>query len=186
MEEELKQVDSNCIKICLYGPESSGKSTLSQKLSQHYNAPLVVEYAREYLQKLWDEEQKICRPKDLLPIAKGQIALENQAVAKGKNIIICDTDLLTTKVYSEAYYNGWCPELLHKMALQNKYDLYLLTYIDTPWTEDNLRDRPEAREEMFELFKSALDKHNKPYLLVKGSVEDRITQATRAINKLLV
>ena len=69
MEEALRQQPSNCIKICLFGPESSGKSTLSRKLSQHYNAPLVPEYAREYLQDLWEQEQKICRPKDLLPIA---------------------------------------------------------------------------------------------------------------------
>ena len=119
MEEELRQVSSNCIRICLIGPESSGKSTLSRKLAQHYNAPLVLEYAREYLQDLWDTEQKICRPMDLLPIAKGQIKLENAAVANATNLVICDTDLLTTKIYSEAYYDGWCPELLEKMPRNN-------------------------------------------------------------------
>ena len=157
MEEALKQEPSNCIKICLFGPESSGKSTLSRKLSQHYNAPLVPEYAREYLQNLWDKEQLICRPKDLLPIAKGQMELENKALQKASKIIICDTDLLTTKIYSEAYYDDWCPAILNKYSLENTYDLYLLTYIDTPWDADDLRDRPEQREEMFAHFKEALD-----------------------------
>ena len=186
MEEALRQQSSNCIKICLFGPESSGKSTLSRKLSQHYNAPLVPEYAREYLQDLWQQEQKICRPKDLLPIAIGQMQLENKAVSEASNLVICDTDLLTTKVYSEAYYEGWSPELLTKYALKNNYDLYLLTYIDTPWEADDLRDRPERRQEMFDYFKNALEHNNRPYILLKGSVEERMQLATKTINQLLL
>ncbi len=186
MEEVLKQHHSNCIRICLFGPESSGKSTLSRKLSQYYNAPLVPEYAREYLQNLWEKEQKICRPKDILPIAKGQMQLENKAVSKATNLLICDTDLLTTKVYSEVYYKGWSPELLTKYALKNNYDLYLLTYIDTPWEADDLRDRPEQRQEMFDYFKNALEHNNRRYILLKGSVEERMQLATKTINQLLL
>lgn len=185
MEETLKQQPSNCIKICLYGPESSGKSTLAQELSKHYNAPLVLEYAREYLQQLWDKQQLVCRPKDILPIAKGQIALENQATKKASNITICDTDLLTTKVYSEVYYNGWCPDILDQYAIKNTYNLYLLTYIDTPWVADDLRDKPEQREEMFIHFKDRLDRYKRPYILLKGSLEERLNLATQHINKLL-
>lgn len=186
MEKALRQRPSDCIRICLFGPESSGKSTLSRKLSQHYNAPLVPEYAREYLQHLWDTEQKICRPKDLLPIALGQMKLENKAIIQAEQMIICDTDLLTTKVYSEAYYDGWSPELLSKMALENQYDLYLLTYIDTPWTQDDLRDRPERREEMFAHFENTLKKYERPYILVKGPVEERVSAAIGTINTLLI
>ncbi|MFC4689022.1 AAA family ATPase [Dokdonia genika] len=186
MEEKLRQVPSSCIRVCLFGPESSGKSTLSRKLSEHYNAPLVEEFARKYLQELWEKEKKICRPKDLLPIAVGQIDLENKAAASTDRLIICDTDLLTTKVYSEAYYDGWCPELLEKIALENQYDLYLLTYIDTPWEEDDLRDRPHRRLEMFKAFESALIKYNRPYIIMKGGVQERVTEATQVINTLLV
>lgn len=186
MEKTLRQTDSDCIRICLFGPESSGKSTLSRKLSEHYNAPLVPEYAREYLQNLWDTERKVCQPEDLLPIARGQMKLENEALSVAKDIIICDTDLLTTKVYSEAYYNEWCPEILKQMALKNQYDLYILTDIDVPWTPDDLRDRPEQREEMFTRFKNALDSTNRPYVLVQGSVSKRMTTATTSINNLLL
>jgi len=186
MEKSLRQDKSDCIKICLFGPESSGKSTLSQKLSQHYNAPLVPEYAREYLQDLWDKEQKICRPKDILPIAAGQMVLENKAVQKAEKLVICDTDLLTTKVYSEAYYQGWCPDILTQIALENQYDLYILTYIDTPFTQDDLRDRPEQREEMFTIFKNALEQYKRPYILVKGDVATRMKTAIAAIKKLRI
>ena len=185
MEKTLKQRDSNCLKICLFGPESSGKSTLSRKLAQHYNAPLVPEYARAYLQKLWDEEQKICRPKDLLPIAYGQINLENIAAQQAEQLLFCDTDLLTTHTYSLTYYDGWSPDILREYALKNTYDLYLLTYIDTPWVQDDLRDRPERRLEMFQLFENALIENNKPFVLVKGSENQRLHIAVDAIEKLI-
>ena len=123
---------------------------------------------------------------DLLPIAAGQMQLENKAVATKAPLVICDTDLLTTKVYSEAYYEGWSPELLTKYALKNTYDLYLLTYIDTPWQADDLRDRPELRQEMFDHFKNALEHNNRPYILLKGSVEERMQLATKTINQLLL
>lgn len=186
MEKTLEQQASSCIKICLFGPESSGKSTLSRKLSQHYNAPLVPEYAREYLQNLWDKEQQICRPKDLLPIAQGQMELENQALKQAKDILICDTDLLSTKVYSEAYYDGWCPALLEQYAIKNNYDLYLLTYIDTPWEKDDLRDRPDRREEMFTHFKNALIKYNRNFAVVKGDVSTRLDTSIKLINHLRI
>lgn len=185
MEETLRQQASKCLKICLFGPESTGKSTLSRKLAKHYSVPWVPEFAREYLQDLWDKEQLICRPKDLLPIATGQMQLENNIAKTAKKLLICDTDLLTTKVYSEAYYDGWCPQLISKYALENKYDIYFLTYIDTPWQADDLRDRPERRKEMFEYFRKALEDNNRPFVLLKGSVEERMEQATKAINQLL-
>jgi NadR type nicotinamide-nucleotide adenylyltransferase len=185
MEKTLGQHSSNRIKICLFGPESSGKSTLSQKLSQHYKAPLVPEYARAYLQNLWDTKGFVCRPKDLLPIAKGQMQLENKAVRLGDKLIICDTDLLSTKVYSQAYYQNWCPTLLEEYALKNTYDLYLLTYIDTPWDKDDLRDKPQQREEMFTHFKNALERYGRPYLLLQGSLEERMRVAIQQINNLL-
>jgi len=186
MEKTLRQEPCDCIKVCLFGPESSGKSTLSRKLSQHYNTPLVPEYAREYLQDLWNTKKKICRPKDLLPIAAGQMKLENDAAQKTAKLLICDTDLLTTKVYSEAYYDHWCPELLNTYAIKNTYDLYLLTYIDTPWQADDLRDRPQQREEMFTYFKAALERYDRPYILVKGTIEERMAIAIEHINNLLV
>lgn len=170
----------------LFGPESSGKTTLSRELAKHFKTDWVPEYAREYLQYKWDTEAKICEREDLVPIAKGQIDLENTMARHAGDLLICDTDLLETKVYSEAYFDGWCHPVLDRYAVQNTYDLYLLTYIDTPWEPDDLRDRPDRREEMFELFKEALDANNRPYFVLKGNLEARMTTAIQHINKLLV
>ncbi|WGK66122.1 AAA family ATPase [Croceiramulus getboli] len=185
MEEILEQVPSHCIKVVLYGPESTGKTTLSRKLATHYQAPWVPEYARDYLQQKWDREQLICDWEDMLPIARGQMKLENEAAQKEDRLLICDTDLLETMVYSQAYYDQQVDPLIEKYAVENRYDLYLLTYIDVPWEPDDLRDRPGRREEMFRYFEQALIRYDKPYCLLQGNVEERMTEAAAAIDRLL-
>ncbi len=185
MEKALKQQPSNCLKVVLFGPESTGKTTLSKQLARHYNSVWAPEYAREYLQNKWNNERKTCEPKDLLPIAIGQMNQENELSQKTDSVLICDTDLLETKVYSEAYYSGTCDPLLEKYALENSYDLYFLTYIDTPWEADDLRDKPEERKAMFKVFEDALIKHKKPYVLLKGNKSLRFEIAIKYINQLL-
>ena len=121
MERTLQQTNSNCIKVVLFGPESTGKSTLAKELADHYNSIYIEEYAREYLQKKYDLNQEICSYDDFIPIAKGQIRLENEASKKCNSILFCDTDLLTTKIYSEIYFDKCDP-------LINKYDFNRSSY----------------------------------------------------------
>jgi len=185
MEKTLKQTNRNIIKVVLFGPESTGKTTLSKQLARHYNTVWVPEYAREYLQNKWNNERKTCENSDLLPIAYGQMELENKLAEKADRILICDTDLLETKVYSEEFYGGFVDTKLEKAAKQNTYDLYLLTYIDTPWEEDDIRDRPNERLEMFNAFEKALKKNNRPYILLTGSKKNRFNFAVEEIDKIL-
>lgn len=185
MEEKFRQEKSDCIKVVLFGPESTGKTTLSKQLAEHYNSVWVPEYARDYLQNIWNKQGRTCEPKDLLPIAEGQIKLENELTKKANQVLICDTDLLETKVYSEAYYLGSCDPILEKYALENTYDLYFLTYIDTPWVEDDLRDKPNERQLMFEAFEYALKTNNKAYIILKGSKIERLKTAINKIDELI-
>ena len=185
MEEKFRQEPSDLIKVVIYGPESSGKTTIARQLAAHYNTEWVPEYAREYLQAKWDKEQKTCEAKDLLPIAEGQMRLENELSKKANRILICDTDLLETKVYSEAYYVGTCDPLLEKYALENTYEMYLLTDIDIPWEKDDLRDKPNERERMFNYFKAALEKYNRDFVILRGDESTRFRTAVFHLNKLL-
>ena len=111
--------------------------------------------------------------------------LENKLAKKADKVLICDTDLLETKVYSQEFYGGFVDEKLDEAAKTNKYDLYLLTYIDTPWEEDDLRDRPEQRVEMFNAFEKALKEHRCNYILLKGDKETRLKKATQAIDNII-
>lgn len=185
MEEKLKQHPINIVKVVLFGPESTGKTTLSKHLARYYNTVWTPEFAREYLQNKWNNERKTCEADDLIPIAIGQMKLENKLAKKADKVLICDTDLLETKVYSQEFYGGFVDERLDEAAKINQYDLYLLTYIDTPWEADDLRDRPEQRLEMFHAFEKALKDHNCNYILLKGNKETRLKKATKAIDKII-
>ena len=185
MEEKLKQIKSSCKRVVLYGPESTGKTTLAKKLSNHYNVPWVPEFARDYLQKIWDEEKRVCEPKDLLHIAMGQMRAENEMIKKSDSLLICDTNLFETMVYSKYYYDGICDPLLEKYALENSYDLYLLTNIDIPWVKDDLRDKPHEREESFQIFEEELEKNNIPFKIVEGDFEKRFNICKKHIDQLI-
>jgi HTH-type transcriptional repressor of NAD biosynthesis genes len=185
MEKKLTQDPINIVKVVLFGPESTGKTTLSRHLARYYNTVWTPEFARAYLQKKWNNERKTCEKKDLIPIAIGQMKMENKLAKKADKLLICDTDLLETKVYSEEFYGGFVDEKLDKAASENQYDLYLLTYVDTPWEKDDLRDRPEQRLEMFNAFENALKKHKKNYIILKGDKETRLKTATEAIDKII-
>ncbi|WP_310378556.1 DUF4301 family protein [Flavobacterium sp.] len=181
MEENLKQQQTNIIKIALFGPESTGKTTLSKELAQHFDTVWIPEFARDYLQEKLDKTGEICVLEDLLPIAIGQTKLENESLALANNYLFCDTNLLVTKVFSEIYYNH-CDPILDKAARKHKYDLFFLTNIDVPWEDDGLRDSPENRQVIFDTFKTALETNNKPYILLSGDKKSRLKQAISIIN----
>ena len=185
MEEDLKQRAADLIKVVTFGPESTGKTTLARALAEHYETVWVPEFARDYLQEKFDRTGIICEYSDLLPIAKGQMQLENELAAKANRVLICDTDLLETQVYSEQYYEGRVDPLLRKYAELNTYDLYLLTDIDVPWEPDDLRDRPHQREEMFKAFERALNDFDRNYILLSGSQKERLEKAITHIDSLL-
>jgi nicotinamide riboside kinase len=186
MEENLKQPQfsgNEIIKIAIYGPECTGKTSLSQELAAHFNTEWAPEFARDYLQQKWDSKKEICSPDDLLPIAVGQMKLENSALQKAKNYLFVDTCLMTTKVFSEIYY-GFCDSKLDKAARKHKYDLFFLTDIDVPWEQDDLRDSPNDREITFSKFKQALIENNKPFIVLTGNPETRFKKAIEIVQGL--
>lgn len=152
MEKDLKQQPSDILKIALYGPESTGKTTLANQLADAFQTLWTPEFARDYLQQKWDATQQVCEYDDLLPIAIGQTKLENEAVEQANKILFCDTNLMVTKVFSEWYYQKCDPDL-QKAAKKHKYDLFFLTDIDVPWEKDDLRDTPDHREVTFDFLK---------------------------------
>lgn len=185
MEENLKQLQTNIIKIAMFGPESTGKTTLSKELAQHFDTVWIPEFARDYLQEKLDTTGEICTVEDLLPIAIGQTKLENDSLSLANTYLFCDTNLLVTKVFSEIYYN-YCDSILDKAARKHKYDLFFLTDVDVPWEDDGLRDSPENRSAIFETFKNALIVNNKPYILLSGDKKERLNKAISIINDLAI
>ncbi len=185
MEKTLTQTPSDCLKIVLFGPESTGKTTLAKQLSEYYKEPWVPEYMRVFLEKKWEISQKGIEKDDVLVIAEGQIDEENVLSAKAEKLLFLDTNLLEIKIYCEYYYNGFCPAEIKNAAAQHKYHHYFLTGIDVPWELDNLRDRPNDREIMFRTFERELIQNSLPYTLVTGNQGDRLKKAVTIIEELL-
>ncbi len=169
-------------KIVVIGPESTGKSTLSQSLAVQLQTVWVPEYARAYLENL----DRAYTEADLLEIAKGQIATEETAMQQANQYLICDTDLYVIKVWSEAKYGRCHPWILEQIA-QRKYDLYLLTYIDVPWTDDPLREHPlpEERAYFYNTYRDIVMQSGSPWADIRGDENERLKLATNAIQKLL-
>jgi NadR type nicotinamide-nucleotide adenylyltransferase len=165
-------------KVCIIGPECTGKTVLSQTLAKKLNTVWVEEYAREYLNRLskpYDES-------DLLKIARGQIRLEDEGMKDANKLIICDTNLYVIKVWSEFKY-GHCDQGILDIISQRTYDLYLLTYIDIPWLPDPLREHPDRREELYNIYLREMQNQSVPFAEVKGSEQQRLDTSLAAVDK---
>lgn len=184
MAQKLTQTDTGCLKFVLYGPESTGKTTLAQQLAEHYATEWVPEFSRGYLQDKWDQTQTICEESDLIPIAEGQMAAENAAALKANRVLFLDTNVRTTVLYAHHYY-GRCPKALTQLVAEQAYDLYFLTGIDVPWEADDLRDQPESRALLFAKFKLDLVRHKLPYVMLEGDKETRLAQAVKIVDAYL-
>lgn len=169
-------------RIVVIGPESTGKSTLSEQLAAHFNTEWVREYAREYLENL----DRAYEQDDLLQIAEGQLRLEDETAARANNLLICDTDLQVVKVWSEAKYGDCDPRILEMIA-QRQYDLYLLTYIDIAWTDDPLREHPlpSEREYFYNIYRDIVMNAGIPWADIRGDYEQRLKTAVEAVEFIL-
>ena len=169
-------------KISIIGPESTGKSELAQQLAKEFQAEWVPEFARFYLDRL-DRDYK---QHDLLEIAKGQVAWEDDKANYTNNYLFCDTDLLVIKVWSEHKYQS-VDEWILKEIESRKYDFHLLSDIDIPWRPDPQREHPNLREYFFEVYENLLKEMQLPYGVVKGIEGDRLACAVQHLreNKII-
>lgn len=168
-------------RICVFGPESCGKSTLAKRLATYLGGGLVQEYARFYLEYL----QRDPVYEDFLKIAKGQQALEEAVLKGGHQAIFCDTDLFTTAIWSEWLTDKCDPQIL-ALAKARKYDLYLLLSPDVPWVGDEIRYFPKERWTFYEQCKDMLERENCNYITIEGSWEERWTRALQAVVDLVI
>jgi NadR type nicotinamide-nucleotide adenylyltransferase len=167
-------------KVCVIGPECTGKSDLSKFLSEYYKTSCVEEYARAYISRL----NRPYEQSDLLKIAHGQLRMEDEWVNDTNRVMICDTNLIVVKVWSEFKY-GNCEEEILNLIENRVYDLYLLTYIDVPWEDDPQREHPDKREHFWQIYKNEVDKTKVPFVEIGGSREERRKRAIAAIDQLL-
>ena len=168
------------IRIAVTGPESTGKSWLAKKLAERFNTVWVPEYAREYLENRAGNYVF----EDIVEIAKGQKREEEKMLSKANRLLFCDTEALVTKIWSEVVFGKVDTWILNELR-NNPYDLYLLCYPDLPWEPDPLRENPDDRDKLFEIYKKELDNYNLNYKIISGVGEQRLDNAIAAVNDFM-
>ena len=169
------------IRVVLTGSESTGKTTLAEQLARHYGAELVPEFVRGYA----EQHGGVIQFSDHGPIARGQIALEDEHIARAGQLVVQDTDLLSTVVYCRHYF-GACPPWIEEAATARRPDLYLLCEIDLDWIADGVRDRGHMRDEMQQLFRDAVLASGVATAIVSGTGDERLERAVDAIDAMLL
>jgi NadR type nicotinamide-nucleotide adenylyltransferase len=184
-------------KIVIIGPESTGKSTLCEKLAAHYQSAWVKEYAREYLLKNGTEYTF----DNLLDVAKGQIANEELAVDRSllagnpfneqqtthnEQLVFIDTDMYVMKVWCEFVFEK-CHHWILNRIVERKYDLYLLCNTDMPWVKDELREYPDliTREKLYHHYKDIMVNQSVPWVDISGGYEERLQKAVAAVDRII-
>jgi NadR type nicotinamide-nucleotide adenylyltransferase len=170
-------------RVCIFGPESTGKSTLTTELARCFESVAVPEYARTLLEAYPADEHPI-DARTIERIARGQIASEEALARSANRVLFCDTDTLTTTIWSDVLL-GSCPDWIKKEAAGRRYDLTLLTDVDIPWVADPVRFRPDDRSAFLERCERTLREAGRPYVRVRGSREERLAVARDAVERLL-
>lgn len=167
-------------KIAITGPESTGKSTLAEKLAHHYKTDFVPEYSRTYLENFEGQYTE----NDVVEIAKGQHNLILEEEKKSSKILIADTEIVVCKIWVE-YVFKHSNKIIDEILKQQDFDLYLLCDIDLPWTYDPLRENPniDERKELFEIYRNTLEQMKVPFEIVSGDDEVRVNNAIKVIEK---
>lgn len=167
-------------RVALVGPESCGKSYLSEQLASHYHTVFVEEYGRTYCEKFGMDSTEL----DFAHVAGGQLYREDEMALKADRLLFCDTDLIVTQIWSEVYFKGKCQPWIYWADHARRYDLYLLCAPDIPWVNDGLREFEGQRAWMFERIRQELEARGLNFKIIQGGFEERMSAALRAVESL--
>ena len=139
---------------------------MTKYFAQLYNTEFVPEVARELI------TSNDFTIDDIIRIGHAQTARIKEKLITANKFLFCDTDLITTQIYSKKYLNV-VPEVLFDLEKEIHYNNYFLFDIDVPWVADGLRDLNDQRKEMMKVFEDELIKRNIRFIRVKGDWEER-------------
>jgi nicotinamide riboside kinase len=161
------------IKIAFTGPECSGKSTLCKLIADEFKCEWIPEYAREYLQ---NKSEYYINDLDIM----AQEQFNKWQTIKDQSLVICDTELLVYKIWSKVKF-GKTSTLINQLYSSQVFDHYFLCKPDIPWEFDSLRENPENRADLFEMYLKELEIKNCSFSVLTGNLEKRLSVAKKTI-----
>ncbi|MCK6617252.1 MAG: ATP-binding protein [Cyclobacteriaceae bacterium] len=167
-------------RVAIVGPECTGKTALSIALADYYQTVWVPEVARTYIEGLTRPYQQ----DDLFFIAQAQLQAEEKLAKQANRVLICDTNLIVIKVWSEFKYRS-CDNRITEWLTNRHYDHHFLTDIDVPWEDDPQREHPDKRDYFFEVYRNELLKLKVPFTKLSGPLKERLHTASTVIDSLL-
>lgn len=169
-------------RIALVGPESCGKSYLTEYLAGYFQTVFVEEYGRTYCERFGMDLTEL----DFAHIAGGQLYREDEMAKQANRMLFCDTELIVTQVWSEIYFQGICQPWIIWANQARHYDLFLLLKPDIPWVNDGLREYEQQRDFMFQRLQEILEERGYPYVIISGGFEERTQIAVETVEELLL
>ena len=168
--------------IVLTGPESSGKTTLAEQLSQDLGVPLVPEVAREILTRQGPSYSE----SDVYRMALAQWRRQERICHQsGIGLVVADTDLLTYRIWLEVKYHQ-CSSWVQALHRRGAPVHYLVCKPDLPWESDPLREHEHGRDALFERHLEILDHEHWPYSILHGDLSNRRALARAATRDFLI
>ena len=171
-------------KIVVIGPESTGKSTLCEDLTDYLQTTYLPEYARVYLEKNGPEYTY----QDVLKMVKGQVESEVRFELENPEnpFLLFDTNYLVYKVWIKEKYNQEDP-YIERLLKTDSFDHYLLCNVDIPWEYDDYREHPndKDRARLFKEYEHVLSQNKLPFSVIKGNRKQRLDTAKKILNNLL-
>ncbi len=159
--------------VVITGAESTGKSTLTKALAEHFNVPFIPEIARQYV----ENHNYKYNYNDVETIAKQQVEQLNRLKHSDSPYIFIDTWLIITKIWFEVVFNK-TPNWFEAEILKHKIDLFLVCDTDLPWIPDPARENGgEQRIQLQMRYITTIKKYNTPYKIVSGHNDARIKNA---------
>ena len=167
------------LTICLHGIESVGKSSLAERLAEHYSTTLVPEYGRSHC----EAHGTNCREDDLMLIGEAQQASIVAARPWSNRLLITDTDALMTAAWSQMMI-GYTPD---QLICHRKADLYLMLKPDAPFVDDGTRvyKTDSERDRFHRIARDTLVLSRVNFVEICGSWEERFLAAVGAIDQLI-
>ena len=144
--------------VAILGGESSGKSTLVNKLANIFNTTSAWEYGRDYVFSHLGGDEMALQYSDYDKIALGHAQYIDFAVKYANKVAFIDTDFVSTQAFCLKYEGREHP-FVQALIDEYRFDLVILLENNTPWVADGLRslgssvDRKEFQSLLVSLLK---------------------------------